>query len=459
MSLLDSLLVLDAPRLDAWIAVRTDGVKGSGTETDPYDGSSKPLPAISLTSLTRIGTEATAITGSNHGFIEGDMVTISGVTVTKKPGIFWPEEYYVGTFPIMSVTPNSFKYVMLGVPDASPAPGTIQCWKEREQFDVLMRNMPANTTVRLGPGVLETKGFAVHVAGGWVPKSGQRFVGSGIYLTTLKIVGVSNPYPQHSAFATIKLPTDAGNPAQWLDGFEASDFTVDCNLDGQPGTDAICGAIVLDAGGRHIRIRRVRAIHFGSRAPNGQYSENFVFYANSRDIRAPGVSDVVIEDCIAELPSPNISWNSTIFNIGGVEDGISKYHSGCVLRNNYVNCEIVYGPLTAVNTITFSNPIATITTQKPHGHVKPGNVSMQGVLVNGSTDNAFNGVFAIEQIVSDTQLTYKPYPADNPTAGTPSVGAGTVIGAPVSGHYLTIKTITPVAPPTFRIETYIPHNR
>ncbi len=57
MSLLDSLLVLDAPRLDAWIAVRTDGVKGSGTETDPYDGSSKPYPAVSVTSLTRIGTE------------------------------------------------------------------------------------------------------------------------------------------------------------------------------------------------------------------------------------------------------------------------------------------------------------------------------------------------------------------------------------------------------------------
>lgn len=38
MSLSDSLL-LDAARLDVWIALRTDGVKGSGTESDPYDGS------------------------------------------------------------------------------------------------------------------------------------------------------------------------------------------------------------------------------------------------------------------------------------------------------------------------------------------------------------------------------------------------------------------------------------
>jgi len=38
MSLLDSLL-LDPARLDVWIALRTDGVKGSGTESDPYNGS------------------------------------------------------------------------------------------------------------------------------------------------------------------------------------------------------------------------------------------------------------------------------------------------------------------------------------------------------------------------------------------------------------------------------------
>jgi hypothetical protein len=39
MSLLDSFLILDAPKLDVWIAVRSDHVAGSGTESDPYDGS------------------------------------------------------------------------------------------------------------------------------------------------------------------------------------------------------------------------------------------------------------------------------------------------------------------------------------------------------------------------------------------------------------------------------------
>ena len=38
MSLLDALLLDPAP-FNVWIAFRTDGIKGSGTASDPYDGS------------------------------------------------------------------------------------------------------------------------------------------------------------------------------------------------------------------------------------------------------------------------------------------------------------------------------------------------------------------------------------------------------------------------------------
>lgn len=38
MSLLDALL-LDPYRINVWIAYRTDGVAGTGTQNDPYDGS------------------------------------------------------------------------------------------------------------------------------------------------------------------------------------------------------------------------------------------------------------------------------------------------------------------------------------------------------------------------------------------------------------------------------------
>ena len=38
MSLLDALLLDPAP-FNVWIALRTDGLKGSGTASDPFDGS------------------------------------------------------------------------------------------------------------------------------------------------------------------------------------------------------------------------------------------------------------------------------------------------------------------------------------------------------------------------------------------------------------------------------------
>ena len=40
MSLLDALLLDPAP-FNVWIALRTDGLKGSGTASDPYDGSTQ----------------------------------------------------------------------------------------------------------------------------------------------------------------------------------------------------------------------------------------------------------------------------------------------------------------------------------------------------------------------------------------------------------------------------------
>ena len=43
MSLTDALL-LEVPPIDVWIALRTDGAKGSGTESDPFDGGIRAAP-------------------------------------------------------------------------------------------------------------------------------------------------------------------------------------------------------------------------------------------------------------------------------------------------------------------------------------------------------------------------------------------------------------------------------
>jgi hypothetical protein len=40
MSLLEALL-LDSYRMNLWVAYRTDGVASSGTQSDPFDGSTQ----------------------------------------------------------------------------------------------------------------------------------------------------------------------------------------------------------------------------------------------------------------------------------------------------------------------------------------------------------------------------------------------------------------------------------
>ena len=97
MSLTDALL-LDPQKLDVWIALRTDSVKGSGTESDPFDGTPIQAKPIDVSTLTHSAREATVNTGgTSHGYLEGDVVTIAGVTGAGAP-------YYNGTFPIYSVT-------------------------------------------------------------------------------------------------------------------------------------------------------------------------------------------------------------------------------------------------------------------------------------------------------------------------------------------------------------------
>ncbi len=51
MSLLDTFL-LDPLPLDVWITPRTDGVQGSGTEDDPYDGSVRAKPVNPVHNVT-----------------------------------------------------------------------------------------------------------------------------------------------------------------------------------------------------------------------------------------------------------------------------------------------------------------------------------------------------------------------------------------------------------------------
>ena len=59
------------------------------------------------------------------------------------------------------------------------------------KFDTLMSGMAASTCVHLGPGEFQTAGYYDNPSTGWQPKTGMRIVGSGIDVTTLKLVNAT----------------------------------------------------------------------------------------------------------------------------------------------------------------------------------------------------------------------------------------------------------------------------
>src|SRR6185503_6351401 len=95
-------------------------------------------------------------------------------------------------------------------------PATNTAW-----FDAALTNprIGSNRTLRLGPGTFQTAGIDVNGVG-WAPKSGWRFMGSGINATTVRLYN-----PNAGSRCAIGLPS---NPVTALSGFEASDFLLDC---------------------------------------------------------------------------------------------------------------------------------------------------------------------------------------------------------------------------------------
>jgi len=253
-----------------------------------------------------------------------------------------------------------------------------------------------------------------------------------------------------------------------IEDFTAQDFTVDCNVAGQLTSFVACAAVSLP--GRHIRIRRVRAINFGSQTKN--YVENFVFFLSTIHPDSGQTwdgRDNVFEDCIAEQPGVNSVNNSTAFTFGGGEippyDGRMYYHRGCVMRNNYINTELWFGPLVQIEDITYNtgDGLATLTAKGPHGLTVPGNVLVKAAaLSNGSLErpaNPYNGVFAIHSIQSDSVLKYRPSASIiSPSAGT---ATGGTIGGGVSSLPVEIDKIELVPGSTRKhtITTLEPHFR
>jgi hypothetical protein len=243
------------------------------------------------------------------------------------------------------------------------------------------------------------------------------------------------------------------NSAYRLNGFEVSDLTVDSNLPGQPvpaGKDfapIICGAIL--AAGSYIRIRRVRAINFGGQS----FAETFVIAAGYGTPDVPEVVDCVIEDCICEQPFINNKEVTTVINIGAGErstDGVTTWHRACAVRSCVVDCEYKVNPV-PISQITFSGTTATVNTIGPHGRAVNDWVRIAGAVVNGSSDNSFNGSF---QVTSATSTTFQYTMASTPTAQP----VGDMWVDRFSSHYVPITNMSKSGT-TITVTTGTPHFR
>ncbi len=443
-SLLDGLL-LDPYRdpREVWFAVRTDGQRGCGTQSDPYPGGTSNGPSFQATLQRDIADFFTALaTAANHGLIEGDVVTVKCPSQPAFEGNFW----------VFEVDSNSFKYKTQGAQELLDVTGlSATAAKVTYLFDEVMRNVPDYSVIHLGPGVFETRGTVPRTdaqaqSQGWGAKSGQKVLGSGMGVTTLKLM-----HAIHSNLLTLAIGQYVGS----VDDFMASDFTVDCNMRSQLRDIVAKGAI--GAQGKHVRLRRVRAIDFGTQSPLGV--ECFVLITAGGHPSFPERVDCRIEDCVIEQPALSCLYVSTILLLGSGEEptgGVMGWHRACALRHNYIDCAYLDNPVPIV-AINLSGGTATVTTRAPHGRATNDWVVISGALLNGSAANAFNGSYLIT-VTDSTHFDYQPMPvpAANP--------AGEMYVDRFSSRFLSIDSIMTVPVDTFptrrvRITTFQPHNR
>src|SRR5437899_9111307 len=110
----------------------------------------------------------------------------------------------------------------------------------QSKFDSVMSSMPANCTIHLLGGTYMTKGSW---NGFWI-KTGQRILGSGIDITTIKLTNSS------SCFVL-------GDHDDHAKGIEVSDLTLDANAQNN-GTSITFGGIAIN--GSRAAIRRVKVV-------------------------------------------------------------------------------------------------------------------------------------------------------------------------------------------------------
>ncbi len=249
-----------------------------------------------------------------------------------------------------------------------------------------------------------------------------------------------------------------------IDNAEVRDLTVDCNMRAQVGHRVAKAAVSIS--GRHSRIRRVRAIDYGTHIPA---IECFVLLVAGPDPR-PGFGDRIdsrIEDCILEQPSLSGLYTITCMNLAGGQDPLTQkpaYHRACVIRNNYVNNEYVDNPV-AIERIQYESGAWVVTTRTPHGRNND-----DWVVVSGAIDSSaepmtygfskyFNGSFKVSGVTPGQPYRFTITPANSPL--TSVVPGGDMWIGRWRSHPVSVQKVERVSAGSVIAEltSYTPHNK
>lgn len=452
MSLVNALLGSSVP-MDIYVALRSDGARGSGTEADPYSGGfwNSPLYNVTAIALSNWGLGdnfyIVTLTFAAHSFAVGDMIEVAGFQGADG-------ELLNGRFKVYSVDiPNaklsylvlfSGAFNQLPALSASPSITGASCRLDPYLFDAVMRSLPQNVpvTVHLGPGVFQTKGYNYYYRRlvSWRILPGMKLRGSGIGVTTLQLVGATYRHTHYFIFGSPEVddPTDPNYPGlpNVADGFEASDMTLDLNIVGQPSQRLTLGAAVIR--GSNTLLRRLRVINWGRQ---GSYPNAIQIEINSPEcfpILIGGSSygntagyyqakNCVVEECIVEQPGLNYAAEGTMIGVLTGNTGNANTLGlfplptlASVIRNCVINCEYQTNPnpIVSVQWISFTVVgtsgilVAQVTTMKPHGFAVDDWARVAGVVVTGSPpaanpyDNPYNGAFQVTSVISSTQFQY-----------------------------------------------------
>jgi hypothetical protein len=323
---------------------------------------------------------------------------------------------------------------------------------DQAALDAKLNSLPGDVIIHLGPGIFKTRGGRGTNRQGvipWEPKSGQRILGSGMFVTTLQLtLNSTNDTTQEAHFFAI------GGPNIDFSGYEVSDLTIDCNLGGQPTPTGFaypkisCGAISLR--GYNLKVRRVRVINWGRR---GAQWECFPLAISARanpggppvpQYNAEEMSNVV-EDCIVEQPDWNTGHQASLV-------------TAQVIRNCYIRGDRVRpGPFPQIPLVnlTYVGSRVTVTTPFAHQFMVGDRITVRGVMVGGQLSTLFNGNFPVDAVPSPKTLEYL---LGQSGSGTPSGGTVERESKPT----LRVKSLTRTLVGSnyeAELETYEAHNR